>query len=167
MDANSRTPTGTSKPNAHGIAAEPDRVPTKIAVSLYGLLALTAIVSAIVVFVFFRVLQKGAERVDRAEIAEAGLERPPDTLPPAPRLQIHAVANWNAYRNAENDRLSSYGWLNRDSGAVHIPVDRAMQLVLERGVGPLPPAAVTIPQAPEAGGRRPEAEGRALEDRKQ
>ena len=148
MDANS--PTKTSKPNAHGIAAEPDRVPSKIAVSLFGLLAITAIVAAIIVLVFFRLLEKRAENVDRASIAEAGLERPPDTLPPAPRLQIHAVANWDAYRNAESTRLSSYGWLNRDSGAVHIPVDRAMELVLDRGVGPLPPAAVTIPQAPPA-----------------
>ena len=156
MDAN--RPTNTSKPNAHGIAAEPDRVPSKIAISLFGLLAITAIVAAIIVLVFFRVLEKRAENVDRASIAEAGLERPPDTLPPAPRLQIHAVANWNAYRNAENTRLSSYGWLNRDSGAVHIPVDRSMELVLDRGIGPLPPAAVTIPQAQtqEAGGRKQE-----------
>jgi hypothetical protein len=165
MDANNSA--STSKPNAHGIAAEPDRVPTKIAVSLFGLLAITAIVSAIIVFVFFRVLQKGAEKTDRAEIADAGLERPLDTLPPAPRLQIHAVANWNAYRNAENERLASYGWLNRESGAIHIPIDRAMELVLERGVGPLAPAAVTIPQVQEAGGRKQEAGVRQSEDRKQ
>jgi hypothetical protein len=144
MDANSR------RPNPHGVAAEPDRVPTRIVLSLFGMLAIAAIVGAIVVFVLFRVLERGAEKKDRAAIAEAGLERPLDTLPPAPRLQIHAVANWNAYRNAEVQRLSAYGWLNRESGAVHVPVDRAMELVLERGIGPLPPAPVTIPQAPPA-----------------
>ena len=156
MDANS--PTTTTKPNPHGVAAEPDRVPAKIVLSLYGMLAIAAIVSAIVVFALFRALEKKAQTVDRAEIADAGLERPPDTLPPAPRLQIHAVANWNAYRNAEVDRLSTYGWLNRGTGAVHIPVDRAMELILERGVGPLPPAPVTVPQAqpaPGATGRKP------------
>ena len=142
MDANKPT----TEPNPHGVAAEPDRVESKVVYSLYGMLAIAAIVSAIVVFVLFRALEKQAETVDRAEIAEAGLERPPDTLPPAPRLQIHAVANWDTYRNAEVNRLTTYGWLNRESGAVHVPVDRAIELILERGVGPLPPAPVSVPQ---------------------
>ena len=159
MDANK--PANATKPNPHGVAAEPDRVESKVVYSLYGMLAIAAIAAAIVVFVMFRALEKKAENVDRAEIAEAGLERPPDTLPPAPRLQIHAVANWNAYRDAEVERLSTYGWLNRETGAVHIPVDHAMELVLQRGVGPLPPAPVTIPQARATG-----TTGTTVEDRK-
>ena len=152
MDANKPTPWH----NPHGLAVEPDRVPTKVVVALYGLLAVAAIVSAILVFVLFRWLETRAEKRDRATIAEAGLERPQDAIPPAPRLQIHAVASWKAFRDAETNRLSTYGWMDRASGAVHIPEQRAMELVLERGVGPLPPAAAPVP-GPEAGGRKPEA----------
>jgi hypothetical protein len=142
MDANSPNP---PERNVHGVAAEPDRVPTKVVVALYGLLAVAAIVSAILVLVLFRGLESRAEKKDRAAIAEAGLERPPIALPPQPRLQIHPVPSWNAFREAEAKRLSTYGWMDRANGAVHVPVDRAMELVLERGVGPLPPAPMTIP----------------------
>ena len=154
MDANKPTPFH----NPHGVAAEPDRVPTKIVVALYGLLAVTAIVAAVLVFALFRWLEGRAEKRDRATIAEAGLERPQDAIPPAPRLQIHSVASWEAFRNAETNRLSTYGWMDRASGAVHVPVDRAMEIVLERGVGPLPPppAPSRVP-AQEAGGRKQEA----------
>jgi hypothetical protein len=144
MDANKPTPGH----NPHGVAAEPDRVPTKVVVALYGLLAVAAIGAAIVVLVVFRGLEKRAERKDRAEIAAAGLERPQDVIPPPPRLQIHPVASWKAFRDAESARLATYGWMNRPSGAVHVPVERAMEIVLERGVGPLPPGPVPAPQPP-------------------
>jgi hypothetical protein len=143
MDANNREP----NVNAHGVAAEPDVVPSKVPASLFAVLAVTAIVAAIVVWVFFRALEGRAEKKDRAEIAEAGLERPQDAIPPAPRLQIHPVANWREYRIAEDARLSSYGWMDRSAGAVHVPVDRAMEIVLQRGVGPLPPSPVVVPEA--------------------
>jgi hypothetical protein len=151
MDANSRKPGAGGGPgtrNAHGVAAEPDRVPTKIVVALYGLLAAAAIGAAIIVLVLFRGLEGRAEKKDRAAIAEAGLERLQDAIPPPPRLQIHPVASWNAFRVAETERLSTYGWMDRSAGAVHVPVDRAMELVLQRGVGPLPPGAMAVPSAP-------------------
>lgn len=38
--------------------------------------------------------------------------------------------------------LNSYGWIDRDAGIVHIPIDEAMQLLVEQGVpardGPAP-----------------------------
>lgn len=142
MDANN------SKPNLHGVAAEPDRVPTKVVVTLYGVLAAAAIGAAILMFVLFRGLEGRAEKKDRAVIAEAGLERPQDALPPPPRLQIHPVASWEAFRDAETKRLATYGWMDRASGAVHVPVERAMEIVLQRGVGPLPPSPVAVSRAP-------------------
>jgi hypothetical protein len=147
MDANERV----APRNAHGVAAEPDRVPTKIAVALFGLLALVNVAAGVIVFVFFRALEGGAEKKDRASIAEAGLERPQDAIPPPPRLQIHGVASWDAFRTAENERLSTYGWMDEQAGALHVPVERAMDIVLERGIGPLPPGPVAIPPAPAEG----------------
>ena len=150
MDANNpRKPGGGhGAPNAHGVAVEPDVVPAKVPVSLFGLLAIMTIAAGVIVFVFFHVLQRQADRKDRAEIAEAGLDRPQDTIPPAPRLQIHPVASWQAFREAESQRLTTYGWLDRSQGAVHVPIERAIDLVVERGVGPLPPGPLTLPAAP-------------------
>lgn len=37
-------------------------------------------------------------------------------------------------RQLQDRRLHGYGWIDRDRGVVHIPIDRAMDLVLERGL---------------------------------
>ena len=136
MDANSR------KPNAHGVAVEPDRVKTSVAVTLGIVLAGSAIVSAILVLWVFRGLDRRAEKKDEATIAAAGLERRVEAVPPAPRLQVQPVRHWRDFRDAEMARLSTYGWMDRASGAVHIPIERAMELVAERGVAPLGTAPV-------------------------
>jgi hypothetical protein len=35
---------------------------------------------------------------------------------------------------AQNGRLNSYGWMDRSNGIVHIPIARAMELLLQRGL---------------------------------
>ena len=141
MDAN------RPRENAHGVAAEPDRVETPVVLGLFGVLAGLSIFGAAVVAVVFFVMEKKAVGVDRAAVAEAGLERPaPDRVPPAPRLEIHTEGHWRVFRDAEKARLSSYGWMDRNTGAVHIPIDRAMDLIAERGVGALPQAPVVMPR---------------------
>jgi hypothetical protein len=37
-----------------------------------------------------------------------------------------------AYRRESFERLSSWGWLDRQRGVIHIPIDRAMELVLQQ-----------------------------------
>ena len=53
---------------------------------------------------------------------------------PNPRLQIKGAVDLANLRAAEEADLESYGWIDRSSGTVHIPIDRAMQLLLERGL---------------------------------
>jgi len=36
--------------------------------------------------------------------------------------------------HAENARLQSYGWVDRSIGMVRMPIDRAMELVVEQGL---------------------------------
>jgi len=35
---------------------------------------------------------------------------------------------------AENAQLQSYGWVDRSIGMVRMPIDRAMELVVEQGL---------------------------------
>jgi hypothetical protein len=146
-----------TEPRSEGVKAEPDRVPTRVVVALGVVLVVASIFAMIVVFGLFRTFQKGASARDAASLAAAGAERRPDTLPPAPRLQIHAVRHWRDFRDAEKERLDTYGWMDRKTGAVHIPIERAMDLVLERGVGPLAPAPMALPAPPAS--PTPEATG--------
>jgi hypothetical protein len=54
---------------------------------------------------------------------------------PKPNLQIDDDhAERMALYTAQDDELNSYGWVNRSDGIVHIPIDRAMDLLLQRGL---------------------------------
>lgn len=53
-------------------------------------------------------------------------------------------------RAGQLDRLGAYGWVDRGAGVVHLPIDRAMDLV-SRGVRPAPNA----PPRPSDGGPQP------------
>jgi hypothetical protein len=53
---------------------------------------------------------------------------------PQPRLEIGPGATLAELRAAEDVDLNSYGWVDRNAGIVRTPIDRAMQLLLERGL---------------------------------
>lgn len=45
----------------------------------------------------------------------------------------------NAYLQAKNQELTTYGWVDRKNGVVHIPIERAMDLYLSREAPVRPP----------------------------
>ena len=53
---------------------------------------------------------------------------------PQPRLLIKPGASLAELRAAEDADLNSYGWVDREAGIARIPIDRAMQLLLEHGL---------------------------------
>ena len=74
------------------------------------------------------------------------------TVPIEPRLQVQAPKELKALQAAEQEILTSYAWVNKEAGIARIPIDRAMQLVLERGLPAPKPAAPATP--PVKGGAR-------------
>lgn len=56
------------------------------------------------------------------------------TLPPQPRLQPEPRIDLEHLRSGEDGMLHSYGWVDKNLGVVHIPIERAMDLVLEKGL---------------------------------
>ena len=55
-------------------------------------------------------------------------------LPPNPRLQAHPHTQLEDYCQAQQQELNSYGWIDEHNGVVQIPMDHAMDLVLQRGL---------------------------------
>jgi len=55
-------------------------------------------------------------------------------LPPQPRLQADPREDLQRLRAAENANLNSYGWVNPSAGVVKMPVDRAMDRLIEKGL---------------------------------
>jgi hypothetical protein len=52
-------------------------------------------------------------------------------------------------REKRQERLRSYGWVSRDAGVAHMPIDRAMELVV-KGARPRAPAPGAPPPKPGA-----------------
>lgn len=76
----------------------------------------------------------------------------PAPLPAAPMLQVKPREELKQLRAEEDAILSSYRWIDPNAGIVRIPIDRAMQLVLERGL-PVRMARGDSGPAPAEGGK--------------
>jgi hypothetical protein len=83
------------------------------------------------------------------DVAPSPLAQTRPALPPEPRLQVAPSQELQELRASEEAVLQSYGWVDQAAGIVRLPMARAMELVLERGlpVWPVAPGA-----APGAGG---------------
>jgi hypothetical protein len=57
-------------------------------------------------------------------------------LPPEPRLQQNPHRDLQDYMASQDAKLNGYGWVDRQMGIVSIPIDRAMDLIAQRGIPP-------------------------------
>jgi len=57
---------------------------------------------------------------------------------PEPRLQVDEVRDLGRLHEHEDSILNSYGWVDQKAGIVRIPIERAMDIVAQRGL-PAPP----------------------------
>jgi protein SCO1 len=56
-------------------------------------------------------------------------------MPREPRLQTTPIGDYREFQKEEEKLLHSYGWMDRAKGTVRIPIERAMELIAERGDG--------------------------------
>ncbi|MGA2740766.1 MAG: hypothetical protein ABSG65_25425 [Bryobacteraceae bacterium] len=54
--------------------------------------------------------------------------------PPDPQLQAHAAQDMRNWRATEERAMHQYAWIDPDKGIVQIPVERAMDLIAQRGL---------------------------------
>ena len=54
--------------------------------------------------------------------------------PPEPRLQVNPGEELQQYKAIEEAPLSRYEWIDTKNGIVRIPIDRAIELLAERGL---------------------------------
>jgi len=107
----------------------------------FGLwLAVCAILVHLSVWGLFRLLDAEQNR-DQKPIPPSVAARLKRT-PPEPRLEPDPLALRAKLHAEEEAVLTTYGWVDRRAGTVRIPIDRAMKLLVERGLPPAAPAAV-------------------------
>jgi hypothetical protein len=91
-----------------------------------------AAVLALLSGLFRYFLRQSAE--EQAAQPSRGLSIKQGQLPPEPRLQATPVLDLRAMRAAEDQVLNSYGWVDQSKGVVRIPIDRAIDLLAQRGL---------------------------------
>jgi hypothetical protein len=107
-----------------------DRSGVDMQVVKLGLAALVGILAVVSIGVWwlYQYFRTADERRDvRRSLVEAG---PP--VPPQPRLQVDPKAEFQEYLLEQRRILSTYGWISREQGTVRIPIERAMELIIER-----------------------------------
>jgi hypothetical protein len=121
---------------------------TKFAIGLI----ITTIFSAGLVLGIFQYLlhREGGVPASRVESPAQDARQ----LPPEPRLEETPATDLQEMRAAEDQVLHNYRWLDQSNGIVRLPIDRAMDLIAQRGLparkesGPQSAAAaVTVPTA--------------------
>ena len=121
-------------------------------VAMVGLALATVIaVSLLVTYGLFYYFYRGETR-KRPVPSPLSYSREPT---PEPRLSVEPGEDLKTLRSEEDALLKSYGWIDRDKGVVHIPIDRAIEILAERGL-PVR-AAKSAPAADQNLQRRKEA----------
>lgn len=103
-------------------------------------LTASMLVSFAIVYGAFWFFERRATRADEAAQQyplAADFERPR----PTPALQTQPFMDVYTLRQGEAERLTSYGWVDKDGGVARIPIDRAMEVLVERGLPVRPDAA--------------------------
>lgn len=54
----------------------------------------------------------------------------------SPEARSSIDADWQRLEATVHARLHTYGWINRDAGEVHIPIDVAMQRLIDESTQP-------------------------------
>jgi hypothetical protein len=110
-----------------------------------ALAAMTGIV-LVAMWGVFRVFENRADERDQpvSPMIAVNLRRTPS----GPRLEPNPLVPRLAARAREDAILRSYGWVDRGAGLARIPIDRAMELLIQKGLPaskPIAPAATPAP----------------------
>ena len=93
----------------------------KFAIGL-ALLCVVSLLGTLAVFRYFKAQEGGGRAAVESRV------------PPQPRLQETPAIDLRQIRDAEDQILGGYGWVDRDKGIVRLPIERAMELLAGRGL---------------------------------
>ncbi len=146
-----------------GVSYEPSQADLRVVLGFLLALGLASVMVLLVLWGMF-----GYFRGKSAERGPLPNPRMYTSAPsvPQPRLQPNPVADYNLYHLSDQETLNSYGWVDQKAGIARIPINKAMDLLVERGLPWKEPGTGPWPTAPNpnaATGPMPGA-SRARED---
>jgi hypothetical protein len=93
-------------------------------------LVLALVFVALAMLGLYDVFARREARLSPPENPLAAAEAP--RLPPEPRLQVQPIRDLRELHAAERKLLDHYAWVDRSAGIVRIPIERAMEVMVER-----------------------------------
>jgi len=96
---------------------------------VWGSITLTVSVAVILAGSWWLFRQFHATAGNRQVDASHFVKEP--EIPPEPRLQISPDEDWEEMLKREQAILNTYRWIDRSQGIVHIPIERAMELIAQ------------------------------------
>ncbi len=81
-------------------------------------------------------------------------------LPPEPRLQGSPRSDLQTYLAGQDWELTHYYWIDKNKGQVAIPIERAIQMLAQRGIAPATGAPNPTGTPPDSGTRLTGFEGK-------
>jgi hypothetical protein len=134
-----------------------------IAISKFAIALAFGIVLVMGILYFVFDYFAGREQRDSPKAAPMAAEQP--RLPPEPRLQPTPQLDLKAMRDAEENVLNNYGWVDPDRGIARIPIDQALNIMAQKGFGTRSPRAGSGPVTEKSVLPEDSSSGRTLEDR--
>jgi hypothetical protein len=126
-------PTAAATPHDAGHASHGHEANTvrMVPIILFGgiLVVLTIIVLLLMQGMFSTYSIRLAQSQDQPSPLAATRQPPSE-----PRLQVSPAQDLRENQDAEEALLHRYGWVDRAAGVVHIPIQQAMELLLQRGL---------------------------------
>lgn len=100
----------------------------------FGLwLGVAMLISFAIVYGTFRLFEGQAKSADALAQKYPLAASVPHKEPPLPNLQKQPFKDVYMLRMGENEKLTSYGWVDKEGGVTRLPIDRAIEVMLQRG----------------------------------
>jgi hypothetical protein len=124
----------TAEPHSTGHESGPGHEINTVRLAPIIVFAVILVVVSIATFITVKgilyLFEVNLAKADRAlpALAES------NPIPPEPRLQVASGDDLRRLRATEEETLHTYHWIDKNNGVVGLPIDRAMALVVERGL---------------------------------
>ena len=94
------------------------------------IMGITIVASAAFTVVLFDFFTQRAQSFDKP-VSPLQIQ---NETPDGPRLQVVPGLDLRLQNEAEGERLNGYGWVDQGAGVVHIPIDKAVDVLVEKGL---------------------------------
>lgn len=119
---------------AEKTAREPGHETRDVSVRVVTWFAIGLIISGICIFVAMIGLYRFFKHEQPSPEPPSRIAFHPQNSAPEPRLQTVPKADLERLRASDDRQLNSYGWIDKQRGIINIPIERAMELIAERGL---------------------------------